>query len=303
MAECSTGSEVRDRTEEIRGAVVHHGPVSDRAYLLRSSGEACVDVEVLEGLGAEMGYGKLFAKVSSGDREAFERAGFVTEARVPLAYSGEEILFCSRFLDPDREVESTEDEVELVLGESASASSGTEGTPLADPAEGELEGYELRVADMPDAPEVARLYAEVFESYPFPITSPGFIAGEMKSGTVFVVAVAETRIVAAASAEVDSTTASCEMTDFATVSEHRGAGLASALLERLESAARDRGVMTAYTIARATSAGMNIVFARRGYRYGGLLVNNTGICGDIESMNVWYRSITEEPGAAVERRE
>ena len=46
---------------------------------------------------------------------------------------------------------------------------------------------------------------------------------------------------------------------------------------------------TWYTIARALSAGMNITFAKAGYRYAGTLVNNTDISGTIESMNVWWR--------------
>ena len=52
-----------------------------------------------------------------------------------------------------------------------------------------------------------------------------------------------------------------------------------------------RGILTAYTIARSLSYGMNITFARQGYRFGGTLTNNTEISGAIESMNVWYRSL------------
>ncbi len=51
------------------------------------------------------------------------------------------------------------------------------------------------------------------------------------------------------------------------------------------------GIKTVFTIARAKSPGMNITFARSGYDYGGTLVNNTNISGQIESMNVWYKSL------------
>ena len=40
--------------------------------------------------------------------------------------------------------------------------------------------------------------------------------------------------------------------------------------------------------------GMNITFAKHGYHYAGTLNNNTNICGRIESMNVWYKSLGEE---------
>jgi beta-lysine N6-acetyltransferase len=38
---------------------------------------------------------------------------------------------------------------------------------------------------------------------------------------------------------------------------------------------------------------MNKTFAALGYRYGGTLVNNTQICGDLESMNVWHKPLTQ----------
>jgi hypothetical protein len=63
------------------------------------------------------------------------------------------------------------------------------------------------------------------------------------------------------------------------------------LLASLEDELRERGILTAYTIARAISPGMNITFAKAGYTYGGRLHNNTHIAGTIESMNVWYKSL------------
>jgi hypothetical protein len=53
----------------------------------------------------------------------------------------------------------------------------------------------------------------------------------------------------------------------------------------------NRRIITAYTIARAESAGMNETFAKNGYKYCGTLVNNTNISGQIESMNVWVKKL------------
>ena len=36
---------------------------------------------------------------------------------------------------------------------------------------------------------------------------------------------------------------------------------------------------------------MNITFAKAGYTYGGRLINNTNISGQIESIKVWYREL------------
>jgi hypothetical protein len=59
----------------------------------------------------------------------------------------------------------------------------------------------------------------------------------------------------------------------------------------MEEQAKPKGILTAYTIARAESPGMNIVFTKNAYRYGGRLTNNTNISGHIESMNIWYKSL------------
>jgi putative beta-lysine N-acetyltransferase len=82
-----------------------------------------------------------------------------------------------------------------------------------------------------------------------------------------------------------------EMTVFATSPVCRGRGLATYLLAHAEAAAEKVGVKTAYTIARAYSAGMNITFARNGYTFSGTLTHNTQISGKLESMNVWYKAL------------
>ena len=99
------------------------------------------------------------------------------------------------------------------------------------------------------------------------------------------------RLTALASAEMDCSAGNVEMTDFATLAECRGKGLASILLAHMEKEMAKAGIDTAYTIARAHATGMNIVFARQGYAFAGTLPNNTQIKGDLESMNVWYKHL------------
>ena len=84
-----------------------------------------------------------------------------------------------------------------------------------------------------------------------------------------------------------------EMTDFATLPEALGHGLALSLLETMESAMCRRNMHTAHTIARARSPGMNITFSKAGYTFAGTLINNTNISGGIESMNVWYKRLPQ----------
>jgi putative beta-lysine N-acetyltransferase len=81
------------------------------------------------------------------------------------------------------------------------------------------------------------------------------------------------------------------MTDFATLPDGRGRGIALSLLALMEQDPKVRTMRTAYTIARSLSPGMNITFAKAGYAYGGTLTNNTDISGSIESMNIWYKPL------------
>ena len=148
------------------------------------------------------------------------------------------------------------------------------------------------------AEELAALYAEVFESYPFAIHDPAYLREAMAEGTAFFGIRSGGRLVAAASAEIDARWRCAEITDFATLPACRGRGAASRLLAHMERAVRRMDIRTAYTIARAASYGMNAVFAKNGYDHGGTLTNNTHIGGGLETMNVWYKDL-EHPSGAV----
>lgn len=151
--------------------------------------------------------------------------------------------------------------------------------------------FRFRVCSPEDVDTMAQLYGCVFPSYPFPIHDPAYLAQIMASHVRFVTAESDGRMVALASTEMDAENKAVEMTDFATLHEWRGQRLARRLLIYMEQLMRAEEMITAFTIARAVSPGMNITFARLGYEYGGRLVNNTNIGGAIESMNVWHKRL------------
>jgi putative beta-lysine N-acetyltransferase len=99
------------------------------------------------------------------------------------------------------------------------------------------------------------------------------------------------QLAAVASCEIDAENLNAEVTDFATDTQFRGMGFAGILLHAMETEMKKEGILLAYTIARATSRPINITFAGAGYHFGGLLPNNTNICGSLESMNVWYKRL------------
>ena len=59
----------------------------------------------------------------------------------------------------------------------------------------------------------------------------------------------------------------------------------------MEKKLQQTGVLTAFTIARAVSAAMNVVFKNGGYIFSGFLKNNTNIGSGIESMTVWHKHL------------
>ena len=135
------------------------------------------------------------------------------------------------------------------------------------------------------------IYDEVFPTYPFPIGDPSYLRETMQSHVEYFGLEKDGNLVALSSAETDESASNVEMTDFATLRQWRNQGLALCLLSEMEQAMSEAKFSTAYTIARAISAGMNITFAKMGYQYGGRLINNTNISGTIESMNVWHKQL------------
>lgn len=274
-----------DVMEKIGRSIIQHGPDNDRIYLMKlSSADAAYMPARLDELAAEHGYSKIFAKVPESLAAGFESWGYQREGYIPGFYEGREgAAFLGKFLDESRghcaEAEPIRKTVELAQQKAAS-----EGRLLP-------VGYRLREAVEEDVEAMAAVYRIVFASYPFPIHNPAYLLETMQTHVCYFVAEYDGQIIAASSGEMDLENKNAEMTDFATVPDHRGSGLAVHLLRRMEPVMRDRGMLTLYTIARAMSPGMNITFARCGYEYGGTLVHNTQISGRIESMNLWFRIV------------
>lgn len=273
-----------DTIARMGDTVLQHGPSSDRVYVMELAHDALPDVlEDLESLASQKGYGKVVVKARAADYGTFALRGYTLEALVPGFHGPSEPgAFMGKFLDPDRAAERSAGRVRDVLGAALERNGQAPSPDLPD-------GVTLREAAAADADALAACYDAVFESYPFPIHEPEHIRAALDEGTRFFVATAEDRLVAASSMEPGGAPGVVEMTDFATLPDQRGRGLATHLLRLMDRRAAAAGVRVAYTIARAASFGMNITFARRDYRYGGTLVNNTQISGDIESMNVWFK--------------
>lgn len=157
------------------------------------------------------------------------------------------------------------------------------------------EGYTLDFARETDVEGMLSLYRRVFESYPSPLTYREYLLSVLHRDAIFrVIRCPEGKVVAAASAELDSKRLSAELTDCATHPDERGKGLMSVLLHSLEEDLQRAGYVCAFTLARAPSYGMNAAFHSLGYEYNGRMINNCDIYGDFEDMNLWVKNLRRE---------
>ncbi|MGD9371793.1 MAG: putative beta-lysine N-acetyltransferase, partial [Desulfobacterales bacterium] len=239
----------------------------------------------LDNMALKNGYGKISAKIPAPSWNAFKSADYVKEAVVPGFFTGKtDGFFIAKYFSAGRQkaqnVEKLLRLVEQAGDESANILHRT-GKAARD----------VIACKPSDAAEMSAIYQQVFKSYPFPIQKQTYLKRMMKEGVLYFCIRIEGKIAAISAAEIDLVNKNVEMTDFATFPKMRGMGLAGMLLSHMDNKTRRLGIKTAYTIARATSHGMNSVFKNSGYTYAGLLKNNSQICGSIQSMTVWYKHL------------
>jgi putative beta-lysine N-acetyltransferase len=276
-----------DIIEKIGRSIVQHGPYNRRVYLMKLHVRDVLHIlPALDRLAHDKHYEKILAKVPSESKAVFEKQGYVQEAVIPEYFNNREhAFFMCKYLSSSRRQITDRQQIQDILslakqqGQLPSKKKPTQ--PL-----------NIRICRPEDANEMSRVFKSVFETYPFPIFDADYLATVMKNKQAMYFCMENDRqINAIAASELDPDNKGVEMTDFATLPEYRGRGFAGCLLEDMERTMAEQGMKTAFSIARALSPGMNILFARKGYAFGGTLVNNTQISGRIESMNVWYKSL------------
>jgi putative beta-lysine N-acetyltransferase len=279
--------DMEDKVEKFRNSLLQHGSKNNRVYLMKVDPEDCpVVINHAAMQAAAHNYTKIFAKVPESCKPYFEEKTFIQEAKVPRLFNDlEDGYFFSKFMSVDRQHEQQKTTVKEVI--ETAQKKGPQGAKQRTLPE----GLSWRVMNKNDVGEMARLYKQVFPTYPFPIDDPAYLSSTMDENLIYHGIFNGSELIALSSAEVDFNGGHVEMTDFATLPDYRGQGLATFLLDRMEEDVRSGGIQTAYTIARAYSFGMNITFAKHGYQYAGTLVNNTQISGQLESMNVWHKHL------------
>jgi putative beta-lysine N-acetyltransferase len=276
----------QDKIEEYKGCVIQHGHYNDRIYLMKTTQipSAELPYELID-LAKTNRYSKIFARLPENVSKSFFNAGFLEEARIPAFFLGKEAaVFMEFYLNAERIKEANVDKMKDIL----KIALGKRATNKVQPLENR---FVLRKCNKTDVSVMAKIYREIFSSYPFPIHNPDYLLKTMQSHIDYFGIETDGRLVAVSSAEIDKETYSAEMTDFATLPDWRGNNFCQHLLARMENEMKKKNIKTAYTIARAMSPGMNVTFSKAGYQFSGRLKNNTNISGRIESMNVWYKAL------------
>jgi putative beta-lysine N-acetyltransferase len=242
-------------------------------------------LEAMESLASENSYSKIFCKIPSSLKGDFLSGGYVEEAHIPGFFGGsEDASFMCRYFSQSRMHDESSGEnckvLDIALGRQDEQKKAR--LPV---------NANCDICAPADVVEMAGVFREVFPTYPFPVFDPEYLLQTMSEGFVYFCIRTEGRIVALSSCEMDTENMTVEMTDFATLPAYRGRGYSHFLLNEMEREMLRRNMRVAYTIARARSYGMNIVFSSNSYRYAGTLVNNTNISGGFESMNVWHKKL------------
>jgi putative beta-lysine N-acetyltransferase len=227
---------------------------------------------------------KLIFKVRGEHLIQFFEKGFQPEAVVESYFLGSDAYFVTKYYKVDRKFNDhwiIEDKIIKGLSE-------------LKPVQQKIyppDGYELKKADESHAIDLANLYKLVFPIYPTPLNDAEYVKKTMLDGTLYYIFVNQGKIVSAASAEINNFYKNAELTDCATLQEHRKYGLMKFLLQELEGELVRKGIYCAYSIARALSFGMNAALFQLGYHYRGRLLNNCYIYDKLESMNMWVKDL------------
>jgi len=273
-----------DTIGKIGHSTIQHGKDNDRIYLMKLAEKEPVDlIQQLDHLASANSYSKIIAKVPESAQPYFLINNYRQEAYIPQFYKGNEgAFFMAKYFDQARAILKTDSLLNLA-GALSVSKNNNEILP---------ERFTIQIMKARHTIEMANVYQQVFETYPFPITDASYLEKTMQDGSIIYYGIWDNqKLIGLSSAELDRSNLNAEMTDFAVLPAYRGLKLASFLLKEMEKKMEELDFKTLYTISRLNSPGITKTFINNEYHYSGLLINNTNISGKIENMNVFYKSI------------
>ena len=243
-------------------------------------------IPALDRLAHENRYQKILAKIPSQFKAAYEAHDYAQEAVIPEYFKNRKhLLFMAKYISSNPRPTSEQQPIQDIL------SLAERQKPTSEKNK-KIRALIIQTCQPEDAIEMSHVFGSVFKTYPFPIFDADYLFTVMKEKQAQYFCIRQDgRIVSISAAEIDPHNRGVEMTEFVTLPAFRRQGFAGCLLEEMEQSMAAQNMRTALSIARALSPAMNVLFASRGYIFGGTLANNTNIAGRIESMNVWYKHL------------
>lgn len=144
-----------------------------------------------------------------------------------------------------------------------------------------------------DAERLAHLIDLTFDDYPTPSHDPNYVRKQIESGVPFRFIEEDGVMVACASADLVPDALTAELTDCATLPEHRKKGYMMILLSDLMWDLEQRDYYTAFTYSRARVPGINILFKKLGFKFCGCVHKSCRIGDGLEDMNMWIRDLPD----------
>jgi putative beta-lysine N-acetyltransferase len=216
---------------------------------------------------------------------SFVERGFLLEAIVEGFYRGSHAYALTMYFEPVRKKSDHWIKEDKILQNVLQVSRNVKIRSIP-------HGYKIRKGTPIDAVSLANLYSAVFQIYPTPLNEPNYIKKMMKKNTIFYLVEKDGVPVSSASAAIDQKYYNAEISDCATLPEHREHGLMKHIIIELEKELVKKKVYCSYSIARALSFGMNAALHQLQYKYKGRMMNNCYIFDKLEDMNVWVKDLS-----------
>lgn len=267
----------------IKGIKIFIDFINERVKLLDYQSITVNAIMDIVSFARENELGKVISNCRIKHLEPFRNCGFKIEGLINDFFNGEDAYCVSLFLDKKREISVQKEEEDAVLNLCITENKKNSIV--------KSNKYMIRNAEASDIPQMIRLFASVFETYPSPVFSGDYLQKVMNDQILFKVAVEDGKIISIASADMDKYNLNAEITDCVTYPEHRGRGVLPDLIQNLEEELSQKGFYTLYSLSRAINPGINRSLSKLEYRYCGRLINNCHICGNFEDMNIWVKKL------------
>jgi putative beta-lysine N-acetyltransferase len=256
--------------------------ISSRVWVTdyRTDNPAALSAFLLE-LAQQRGLDKIIFPVRPGDEGKFQGEGFYIEGTIRGYFDGTDACFLAAFPSNKRAVSHSLSKELKMLREILQR-------PKT-PRKKVSQDFSIRHASAKDVLAMSFLFQQVFASYPTPVHEPLYLTQALEKGDIYMVAYCGDRLAGVSSAEIQRDQWRAELTNCAIDDDFRGEGLVTCLLEKIANTCLSRYINCLYSLARASSYGMNLVLHRLGYAYSGTMTNNCHIGGRFENMNIWVR--------------